>query len=84
MKPSETQPKSGAKWFWIVILVALLILSIAWFASPLGKIEGSPKPEPTANPTEWTPAPTTPAVEVNLPQTPLKNSKNDAPDGAND
>lgn len=82
MKTSETRSKSGAKWFWIVILLALLTLSIAWFASPLGKIVGSPKAEPTANPTEWTPAPTTPAVEVNLPQTPLKNIKNDAPHDA--
>jgi len=68
------QPRSSGKWLWIVILLALLTLVIAWFANPLGKIAGSPKAEPSASPTEWTTAPPTPGVEVNLPQTPMKNS----------
>jgi hypothetical protein len=74
MTQSKPQSRSNAKWFWIITLLALFIVSIAWFVDPLGDVEGTPKPEPVANPTEWTEEPTAPGVEVNLPQTPMKNS----------
>lgn len=82
MKPSATRPSSNAKWFWIVVLLALFVVTIAWFANPLGTIEGSPRPVPTAEPTEWTTAPNAPVVEVTLPQTPVKNRTGDDRDGS--
>jgi hypothetical protein len=74
MPPTGSPAESKSKWFWIIILLALLFVVLVWFADPLDKVEGTPQPEPTANPTEWTLEPTEPAVEVNLPQTPMKNS----------
>lgn len=78
MPPPSSQATSKARWFWVVVLLALLITVIFWFADPLGIVEGTPRPEPTANPTEWTVEPTGPAVEVRLPETPMTNSASDA------
>jgi hypothetical protein len=73
MKPSPARSRFSTKFFWIAVLIALFAVTIAWFVNPLATIEGDRKPEPVANPTEWTVAPSGPAVEVRLPETPLKN-----------
>lgn len=73
MKKPTSSPKASSKLFWILTLLALLILTIVWFANPLGKVEQAPPPQAAAQSTEWAPAPEGPAVEVNLPETPMKN-----------
>ena len=75
-----------SKWFWIAILLLLFVMSIAWFSRPLGKTV-SPPSRPTPRETEWTVTPTSPAVQVTLPQYPLakstpKPAENPPPDGA--
>lgn len=74
-KPTPSS-RSSSKWFWILTLLALLalfILAVVWFAKPLGKVEQTPPPETAAQSTEWAPAPNGPAVDVKLPETPMKN-----------
>ncbi|MGE0773755.1 MAG: hypothetical protein AB7G25_02080 [Sphingomonadaceae bacterium] len=71
-KPTPSS-RSSSKWFWILTLLALFILAIAWFANPLGKVEQAPPPETAAQSTEWAPAPDGPAVDVKLPETSMKN-----------
>lgn len=80
MKPSPAKSRFDGKSLWIVLLIALLVVTIGWFADPLGKIEGSPAPQPVADPTEWTVAPSGPAVDVTLPQTILKGNPNGEPE----
>jgi hypothetical protein len=72
----ETKPKTKwePKWLWIIILLVLLVVVIGWFADPLGGIRGSPKSDPTADPTEWMTPPTGPAVEVDLPEMRFTNT----------
>jgi hypothetical protein len=74
MREPSPPRKAGIQWIWVAVLLGLLILVIVWFSDPLGSIAGSPAADPTANPTEWTIEPTGPAVDVKLPETPLKNS----------
>lgn len=74
MKPSTARFRFNARFFWVAILIALFVVTIVWFANPLGKIEGNRGPEPSAVSTEWTVAPSGPAVEVRLPDTPLKSN----------
>lgn len=73
MKRSPARFRFSTKVFWIAVLIALFVVTIVWFSNPLGTIEVSHRPEPVADPTEWTVAPSGPAVEVSLPETPLKN-----------
>lgn len=81
MKPAPAKSRSSARLFWIAALIALFVVTIVWFANPLGTIEGDRTPEPVADPTEWTVAPSAPAVEVRLPETPVKNKPVDEPEG---
>ena len=80
-KPTPSS-RSSSKWFWILALLALFILTIVWFANPLGKVEQAPPPETAAQSTEWAPAPDGPAVDVRLPETPMKNVVVDQTEGA--
>jgi hypothetical protein len=73
MKKPTSSTKSSSKWFWILTLFALLVLVVVWFADPLGKVEDAPTQPPAAQSTEWAPAPEGPAVEVKLPETPVRN-----------
>ena len=81
MKPSPARSRFSAMFFWIAVLVALFVVTIVWFANPLGTIEGSRRPETVADRTEWTVAPSGPAVEVTLPETPLKSKPVVEPEG---
>ena len=74
MKTPTPSSRSSSKWFWILTLLVLFILTIVWFANPLGKVEQTPPPETAAQSTEWAPAPAGPAVDVKLPETPMKNA----------
>ncbi len=74
MSQSNPPGRFTAKWFWIITLLALFILVIAWFANPLGDVVVTSNPERAADSAESTTAPATPGVEVNLPQTPMKNT----------
>lgn len=70
----KDQGAQRGKWFWVAILLLLFVMSMAWFARPLGKTE-SPQARPNPRQTEWTVAPSSPAVEVTLPQYPLAKNK---------
>lgn len=74
MPKSKPKTPSDFKWLWIIILLVLLVVVVGWFADPLGGIRGTPKSEPTADPTEWTTPPTGPAVEVDLPEMRFTNT----------
>lgn len=74
MEKPPSSPKASSKWFWILILLALFIVVVVWFANPLGKVEQPPPAQTVKQSTEWAPEPEGPAVEVNLPETPLKNT----------
>ena len=62
------QPDS--KWFWLMLLVAMLVLAALWFANPLGHIRVSPTGGPTsqATPVDQAEA-ASPTVPLTLPST---------------
>lgn len=65
--------RSPSRWFWILTLIAMLVVVIVWFMNPLGEVERAPTVKETGQSTEWAPAPEGPAVDVTLPQTPMTN-----------
>lgn len=73
MKKPTSWTRTSSRWFWILTLLALFILVIVWFSDPLGKVEHAPPPETADQSIEWAPAPEGPAVDMNLPETPMKN-----------
>lgn len=81
---SDRKRRTGrwSQWYWLATLLAVLILVLIWFADPFAISEVRPGPRPTANPTDWTVKPTGPAVQVNLPTTPMRNSAASATEAA--
>lgn len=81
-KPTPST-RSKSKWFWILTLLALLILAILWLLNPFGRVEDAPPPQTTGQATspqttdpstEWVPAPEEPGIDVTLPETPVTNA----------
>ena len=69
----EKSPAS--KWFWIMVLVLLLAVSIYWFSDSVGETEPASPVGAAAQSTEWAQEPEGEAVPVTLPNTPLKMEK---------
>ena len=59
-----------SKWFWRILLVALLVVVVFWFANPLGNIRVPPTGGETSQSTPVDPAEqASPSVPVTLPKT---------------
>ena len=60
-----------SKWFWILLLIALLVLAVFWFANPLGGVRAPPTGNATSQSTPVDPAEeASPSVPLTLPSTP--------------
>lgn len=60
-----------SKWFWMLLLLAMLVVTIFWFANPLGNMRVPPAGGPTSQSTPVDPAEqASPSVPLTLPSTP--------------
>lgn len=60
-----------SKWFWILLLIAMLIVVVFWFANPLGSMRVPPTGGPTSQSIPVDPAEqASPSVPLTLPSTP--------------
>jgi len=60
-----------SKWFWILLLIALLVMAVCWFANPLGGVRVPPTGNATSQSTPVDPAEqASPSVPLTLPSTP--------------
>lgn len=60
-----------SKWFWMILLIAMLVVVVFWFANPLGGIRVPPTGGPTSQSTPVDPAEqASPSVPLTLPKTP--------------
>jgi hypothetical protein len=69
---AELDPNKSpdSKWFWIILLIALLGLVVFWFANPLGSMRAPPTEGPTSQSTPVDPADqASPSVPLTLPST---------------
>jgi len=69
---SDQKPPS--RWFWIVIILLLFAILLAWLLLPLAEVDQGAPPEQLPPSSEWIQAnPTEPSVPVELPKTPMTN-----------
>ena len=60
-----------SKWFWLLLLIALLVVVVMWFANPLGSMRVPPTGGTTSQSTPVDPAErASPSVPLTLPSTP--------------
>jgi len=60
-------------WLWIFAVFAILVIIGLFYFAPFHTVTPEEESTPTAPSTEWTEAPTGPAVPVDLPKTPMTN-----------
>lgn len=74
---ADASPTGRAKWFWIIVILALLVLLIIWLLDPTGDVDETAVADPGAPQVEATgfvTAPTGPGVPVTLPDTPMTSA----------
>ncbi|WP_353227384.1 hypothetical protein [Novosphingobium sp.] len=60
-----------SKWFWALLLLAMLVVVVVWFANPLGSMKQPPAGMPASQSTPVDPAEAaSPTVPLTLPKTP--------------
>jgi hypothetical protein len=70
MSELERATPPDSKWFWILLLAAMFVVAIAWFANPLGSQHVPPTGGPTSQSTPVDPAEAaSPTVPMILPKT---------------
>lgn len=63
---------AAVKWGLPIVAIAIIVLLAIWLLKPQAETT-EPRAQSTPS-TEWTTAPEGPAVEVNLPETPMRNA----------
>jgi hypothetical protein len=59
-----------SRWFWMILLIAMFVVVVFWFANPLGGMKAPPTGEATSQSTLVDPAEqASPSVPLTLPTT---------------
>lgn len=76
-EPPGGETSTSSKWLWMSVIVLLFLVLLFWFLDPLGNADNA---QPASTPVSgWTAAPEGRGVEVNLPESRLKQAPQASP-----